>query len=44
MVRTFPQLADVRGDRPFRRIPGHVGPPWFLPFAGAYCKAKDRVS
>lgn len=28
---------------PFRRIPGHVGPPWFLPFAGAYYKVKDLV-
>ncbi len=29
------------GEVAFRRIPGHVGPPWFLPFAGAYYKALD---
>jgi hypothetical protein len=28
---------------PFKRIPGHFGPPWFLPFAGAYYKAKDLL-
>jgi glycine/D-amino acid oxidase-like deaminating enzyme len=27
----------------FRRIPGHFGPPWFLPFAGGYYKLKDLV-
>ena len=36
--------ANVWSDFRFRRIPGHFGPPWFLPFAGAYYKAKDRVS
>jgi glycine/D-amino acid oxidase-like deaminating enzyme len=36
--------ANIWGDLPFRRIPGHFGPPWFLPFAGAYYKFKDRVS
>jgi glycine/D-amino acid oxidase-like deaminating enzyme len=36
--------ANPWGDVPFRRIPGHFGPPWFLPFAGAYYKFKDRVS
>lgn len=30
-------------DLRFRRIPGHVGPPWFLPFAGAYYKAMDVI-
>jgi glycine/D-amino acid oxidase-like deaminating enzyme len=30
-------------DIPFKRIPGHVGPPWFLPFAGAYYRAVDLV-
>ena len=35
--------ANIWGDSRFRRIPGHFGPPWFLPFAGAYYKFKDRV-
>jgi glycine/D-amino acid oxidase-like deaminating enzyme len=25
-------------------IPGHFGPPWFLPMVGAYYRFKDRVS
>jgi len=36
--------AHIWGDFKFRRIPGHFGPPWFLPVAGAYYKFKDRVS
>lgn len=36
--------ANIWPDSKFRRIPGHFGPPWFLPFAGAYYKFKDRVS
>ena len=36
--------ANVWRDFEFRRIPGHFGPPWFLPVAGAYYKFKDRVS
>jgi glycine/D-amino acid oxidase-like deaminating enzyme len=36
--------ANIWGDVPFRRIPGHFGPPWFLPVAGAYYKLKDRVA
>jgi glycine/D-amino acid oxidase-like deaminating enzyme len=36
--------ANPWGDVPFRRIPGHFGPPWFLPFAGAYYKFKDKIS
>jgi glycine/D-amino acid oxidase-like deaminating enzyme len=36
--------ANIWSDFKFRRIPGHFGPPWFLPFAGAYYKLKDRVS
>lgn len=35
--------ANVWQDFTFRRIPGHFGPPWFLPFAGAYYKFKDRI-
>ena len=36
--------ANIWRDFEFRRIPGHFGPPWFLPVAGAYYKLKDRVS
>jgi hypothetical protein len=36
--------ANIWRDFKFHRIPGHFGPPWFLPFAGAYYKLKDRVS
>jgi glycine/D-amino acid oxidase-like deaminating enzyme len=36
--------ANIWRDFAFRRIPGHFGPPWFLPFAGAYYKLKDRIS
>jgi glycine/D-amino acid oxidase-like deaminating enzyme len=36
--------ANIWSDFEFRRIPGHFGPPWFLPVAGAYYKLKDRVS
>jgi glycine/D-amino acid oxidase-like deaminating enzyme len=36
--------ANIWSDFKFRRIPGHFGPPWFLPFAGAYYQFKDRVS
>jgi glycine/D-amino acid oxidase-like deaminating enzyme len=36
--------ANIWSQFEFRRIPGHFGPPWFLPFAGAYYQFKDRVS
>jgi glycine/D-amino acid oxidase-like deaminating enzyme len=36
--------ANIWSDFTFRRIPGHFGPPWFLPVAGTYYKLKDRVS
>ena len=36
--------ANIWREFEFRRIPGHFGPPWFLPVAGAYYKLKDRVS
>ena len=35
--------ANPWRDFPFRRIPGHFGPPWFLPFAGAYYKFQDVI-
>jgi glycine/D-amino acid oxidase-like deaminating enzyme len=35
--------ANPWRDLAFKRIPGHVGPPWFLPFAGAYYKFQDLI-
>lgn len=35
--------ANPWRDLPFKRIPGHVGPPWFLPFVGSYYKFKDLI-
>jgi glycine/D-amino acid oxidase-like deaminating enzyme len=35
--------ANPWRDLAFKRIPGHVGPPWFLPFAGAYYKFQDMI-
>lgn len=35
--------ANPWRDLNFRRIPGHVGPPWFLPFAGAYYRFQDLI-
>jgi glycine/D-amino acid oxidase-like deaminating enzyme len=35
--------ANPWRDFPFKRIPGHVGPPWFLPFVGTYYRAVDRI-
>jgi glycine/D-amino acid oxidase-like deaminating enzyme len=46
------QMAEVMDGKPeanvwrgmqFPRIPGHFGPPWFLPFAGAYYRLLDRI-
>ena len=35
--------ANPWRDLSFKRIPGHFGPPWFLPFAGGYYKFKDLI-
>ena len=35
--------ANPWRDLTFKRIPGHFGPPWFLPFAGAYYKSLDVI-
>jgi glycine/D-amino acid oxidase-like deaminating enzyme len=29
---------------PYRAVPGHFGPPWFLPVIGAYAKVVDRIN
>ncbi|RKN12845.1 NAD(P)/FAD-dependent oxidoreductase [Streptomyces radicis] len=38
------QAANPWRDLAFRAVPGHVGPPWFLPPAGAFYKFLDAVS
>ncbi|MFH9008600.1 NAD(P)/FAD-dependent oxidoreductase [Streptomyces afghaniensis] len=35
--------ANPWSDLPLKRIPGHFGPPWFLPFAGAFYKFLDVI-
>ena len=35
--------ANPWHDLTFKRIPGHFGPPWFLPFAGAYYRFQDLI-
>jgi hypothetical protein len=35
--------ANPWGDLPFHAVPGHVGPPWFLPPVGAYFRFLDLV-
>ena len=35
--------ANPWQDLPFKQIPGHFGPAWFLPFAGAYYRLLDRI-
>jgi glycine/D-amino acid oxidase-like deaminating enzyme len=35
--------ANIWRDLTFRQVPGHVGPPWFLPFAGAYFRFLDVI-
>ncbi|HET7734784.1 MAG TPA: FAD-binding oxidoreductase [Nocardioidaceae bacterium] len=35
--------ANPWSDLDFKRIPGHFGPPWFLPFAGAYYRFQDAI-
>lgn len=37
-----PEANPWNGLR-FRAVPGHFGPPWFLPFADAYYKLRDAV-
>ena len=37
------QNANPWRDLKFRAVPGHVGPPWFLPPVGAYYRFLDLV-
>ncbi|MGJ7582059.1 NAD(P)/FAD-dependent oxidoreductase [Variovorax sp. RHLX14] len=36
--------ANPWRDRGWPAIPGHIGPPWFLPFVGAYYTLKDKLA
>jgi glycine/D-amino acid oxidase-like deaminating enzyme len=36
--------ANPFRDLPWPAIPGHFGPPWFLPAVGLYYRFKDRIS
>lgn len=36
--------ANPWADRAWPAIPGHVGPPWFLPAVGLYYRLKDRLA
>jgi glycine/D-amino acid oxidase-like deaminating enzyme len=51
-ARTGQLMAEVMGGAPqanpwraleWPAIPGHFGPPWFLPFVGAWYKLQDRL-
>lgn len=35
--------ANPWGDFAFKAVPGHFGPPWFLPLAGAYYRLQDII-
>ena len=43
MVDGHPEANPWR-DLHFQFVPGHFGPPWFLPFATAYYRLKDRMA
>jgi glycine/D-amino acid oxidase-like deaminating enzyme len=36
--------ANPWRDNPWAAIPGHFGPPWFLPAVGAYYRLKDMLA
>jgi glycine/D-amino acid oxidase-like deaminating enzyme len=36
--------ANPWRGREWRAIPGHLGPPWFLPAVGLYFRVKDRLA
>ena len=42
MVDGHPEANPWR-DLKFQFVPGHFGPPWFLPFGTAYYRLKDRL-
>jgi glycine/D-amino acid oxidase-like deaminating enzyme len=40
---TGEDVANPWRDLPWPAIPGHFGPPWFLPFVGLYYRVMDRL-
>ena len=36
--------ANPLRDLPWPAVPGHFGPPWFMPFVGAYYRLKDAFT
>jgi glycine/D-amino acid oxidase-like deaminating enzyme len=36
--------ANPWRDNPWPAIPGHFGPPWFLPAIGVYYRLKDKLA
>jgi glycine/D-amino acid oxidase-like deaminating enzyme len=46
MARTMlgDETANPWRDRTWPAIPGHVGPPWFLPVIGTYYTLKDKLA
>jgi glycine/D-amino acid oxidase-like deaminating enzyme len=38
------RTANPWHERPWSAIPGHIGPPWFLPAVGLYYRLKDRLA
>ena len=49
MGQVLAEMMDGKPEaNPFRAfdwpaIPGHFGPPWFLPFVGLYYRVLDRI-
>ena len=46
MAEVMDGRADLNPWKDFAwpAIPGHFGPPWFLPMVGAYYRLKDKLS
>lgn len=38
------EAANPWRERPWPAIPGHLGPPWFLPAVGLYFRLKDKLA
>ena len=38
------ELHESRQGRDWPAIPGHFGPPWFLPAVGLYYSLKDKLA
>ena len=46
MAEVMDRRAELNPWKDFAwpAIPGHFGPPWFLPLVGAYYRLKDKLS